>query len=71
MITLIKSKLKKLDDVTNIDKYRVAATIYRISYYIKFLISQVIKKLKNRILDMDTFMFFDFIIEMPCLFHLV
>ena len=35
MTTFIKTKFKKSDDQTNIDKYRVAAYYYGISYYIK------------------------------------
>ena len=36
MTTLITAKLKKTDDQTNIDKYRVAANIReQVSYYIK------------------------------------
>ena len=37
MTTFMKTKLKKSDDLTNIDKYRVAANIteYHIMYYIK------------------------------------
>ncbi len=34
MTTFIKTKFKKSDDRTNIDKYRIAAN-YRILYYIK------------------------------------
>ena len=35
MTTFIKAKRKKSDDQANIDKYRAAAKIYRIAYYIK------------------------------------
>ncbi len=39
MTTFIKANLKKSDDQTNIDKYRVAASkYYRISYYIQIQI---------------------------------
>ncbi len=45
MSTFIKAKLKKSDDQTNIDKYRIAANI-AISYYVKIIFLKIIIILK-------------------------
>ena len=58
LITFIKAKLKKSDVQTNIDKIEWLHIKYdRISYQRKDLIYYIIKKLKNRILDIDIITF--------------
>ena len=42
MTTFIKVKLKKLDDQTNIDKYRVAANITEYHIILKFNFFRII-----------------------------
>ncbi len=39
MTTFIKTKFKIPGDQTNIDKYRLAAKYYRISYHIKIILT--------------------------------
>ena len=42
MKTFIKTKSKISDDQTNIDKYRLAANIKKILYYIKINLKRII-----------------------------